>query len=64
MSGATEVYMTEHSMIRLKHLPCSSDLTPNDFYLFPTIKERLKDIQMVDEEDLFYRLKDFLMAVS
>jgi hypothetical protein len=32
--------------------------------LFPTIKEKLKDIQMADEEDLFYWLQDILNSIS
>jgi hypothetical protein len=32
--------------------------------LFPTIKEKLKDIQMVAEEDLFSRLQDILTSIS
>jgi hypothetical protein len=32
--------------------------------LFPIIKEKLKDIQMVDEEDLFYRFAEYLTSIS
>jgi hypothetical protein len=56
----SEVYLAEYSMIPLKHLPSSPDLAPTDFSLSPTVKERLKDIEMVDEEDLFNRLKEIL----
>jgi hypothetical protein len=52
-SGASEAFMAEQNMIRLKHPLYPPDLALSDFYLFPTIKERLTDIQMVDEEDLF-----------
>jgi hypothetical protein len=62
-SGASEAYLTEHSMIRLKHPPYSPDLAPSDFYLFPTVKEQLKDIEMIDEEDLFNRLKEILNEI-
>jgi hypothetical protein len=62
-SGTSEVFMTEHHMIRLKHPPDSPELAPSDFYLFPTIKERLNDIQMIDEEDLFYRLRELLNEI-
>jgi hypothetical protein len=54
-SRTTEEYIREHNIIRLQHPLYSPDLAPSDFYLFPTIKEKLKDIQTVDEEDLFYR---------
>jgi hypothetical protein len=59
-SGASEVFMDEHKVIRFEHPPCSPDLVPSDFDMFPTIKERLTDIQMVNEEDLFYRLRELL----
>jgi hypothetical protein len=62
-SGVSEVFMTEHNMVRLKHPPYSPDRAPSDFYLFPTIKERLADIQMVDEEDFFSRLREFLNEI-
>jgi hypothetical protein len=32
--------------------------------LFPTIKEKLKDIQMVGEEDLFPRLQEKFNSIS
>jgi hypothetical protein len=55
--------MAEHNMIRLKHPPDSPDLAPSDFYLFLTIKEKPTDIQMVDEKDLFYRLRELLNRI-
>jgi hypothetical protein len=60
---ASWVFMAEHNMTRLKHPPYSRDPAPSDFYLFPTIKERLTCIQMVDEEDLFYRLRKLLNEI-
>jgi hypothetical protein len=56
--------MAELNMIELKHPPYSPDLAPSDFCLFPTIKERLTDIQMVDQEGLFYRLRELLNKIS
>jgi hypothetical protein len=50
-------------MVRLKHHPYSPDLAPSDFYLFPTITEKLTDIRMVDEGDLFERLHELLKAI-
>jgi hypothetical protein len=57
-SGASEVHLAEHSLIWLKHRPSSPDPAPSDFYRFRTGKERLKDIEMVDEEDFFNRLEE------
>jgi hypothetical protein len=36
-------------MIRLPQPPYSPDLAPSDFYLLPTVKEKLKQIQLADE---------------
>jgi hypothetical protein len=63
-SRTTEEYIRQHDMIRLQHPPYSPDLAPSDFYLLPTIKEKLKDIQMVDEEDLFDGLQEILNSIS
>jgi hypothetical protein len=63
-SKATEVHIREHNMMRLKHPPYSPDRAPSDFCLFLTIKEKLKDIRMVDEGDLFERLHELLKAIS
>jgi hypothetical protein len=62
-SGASEVFIAEHNIIWLKHPPYPPDLAPSDFYLFPTIKERLTDIQMADEEDLLCRLRELLNEI-
>jgi hypothetical protein len=63
-SRTTEECIRQDNMIRLQHPLSSLDLAPSDFYLFPTIKEKPKDIQMVDEEDLFYRLQQILNSIS
>jgi hypothetical protein len=62
-SGASEVFMARHNIRRLNNPPCSPDLAPSDFYLFSTIQERRTDIQMVDEEDLFYQLLELLSEI-
>jgi hypothetical protein len=36
--------------------PYSSDLAYNDFYLFPTVKEKLERIQLADENQFFESL--------
>jgi hypothetical protein len=56
----TTSFLADHNMVRLQHPPYSPNLAPSDFSLFPTVKEKLKDIEMVDEEDLFYPLQEFL----
>jgi hypothetical protein len=49
--GMTTNFLADHNMVRLRHPPYSPDLAPNDFYLFPTVEEKLKEVEMVDEED-------------
>jgi histone-lysine N-methyltransferase SETMAR len=61
---ASEAFMAEHNMIRVKHPSYSPDLAPSDFYLFPTIKERFTDIQMVGEKDLFDQLRELLNKIA
>jgi histone-lysine N-methyltransferase SETMAR len=48
-NGATEDYMKQNNMMRLRHPPYSPDLTLIGFYLFPSVKEKLKNIRIVDE---------------
>jgi hypothetical protein len=50
-------------MVRVQHLPYSPDIAPSDFYLFPTVKEKLQDAEMVDKENLFYRLPELLNGI-
>jgi hypothetical protein len=50
-------------MVRLKHPLDLPDLATSDCCLSPTIKERLKDIQMVDKQDLVSRLEEFLSGI-
>jgi hypothetical protein len=37
----------------MRHPPHSVDLASNDFYLFPTVKEKLERIQLADEYQFF-----------
>jgi transposase len=46
---ATEDYMKQNNMMRPRHPPYSPDLAPSGFYLFPSVKEKLKNIRMVGE---------------
>jgi histone-lysine N-methyltransferase SETMAR len=62
-SAATMHCMDEHGMRRLIHPPYSPNLAPSDFYLFPRAKEKLLDIAVVDEDDLFYRLQEILNEI-
>jgi hypothetical protein len=50
-------------MLRLRHPPYSPDRALSDFSCSPIIKEKLKDIRMVDEGALFHRLHELLKAI-
>jgi hypothetical protein len=63
-SRTAEECIRQDNLIRLQHPLNSLDLAPSDFYLFLTIKAKPKDIQMVDEKDLFYRLQEILNSIS
>jgi hypothetical protein len=45
------------------HSPNSLDLTPCDFYLFPTVK-KLERIQVADEDQFFECLQDILRGLD
>jgi hypothetical protein len=51
-------------MMRLQHPPDSLELAPGDFDVFPTIKEKLKEFLMVDDENLSSRLQVILNGIS
>jgi transposase InsO family protein len=53
MSRASTEWLEEHGMRRMSSRPYSPDLAPSDFYLFPTIKEKLERIQVADEDQCF-----------
>jgi hypothetical protein len=53
-------WLEEHSILRMSHSLYSPDLAPSDFYLFPTVKEKLERIQLADEDQLFECLQEIL----
>jgi hypothetical protein len=55
--GMTTSFLADHNMVQLQHPPYSPGFAPSDVYLFPAVKEKLKDTEMVDKEDLFCRLQ-------
>jgi hypothetical protein len=54
----TTSFVANQNMVPLQGAAYSPVLAPSDFYLFPAVKEKLKDIEMVNEEYLFYRLQE------
>jgi hypothetical protein len=43
----------EYKILRMPYPPYSVDLAPSEFYLFPTVKEKLERIQLADEDQFF-----------
>jgi hypothetical protein len=64
MSESTEVDIGKQNIVQLKHTPSSPDLAPSDSDLFLTVKEKLKNIQMIGEEHVLYRLQELLNGIS
>jgi transposase len=62
-SGATEDYIKQNNVMRLRHPPYAPGFAPSDFYLFPSIKEKLKNIRIVEEDALFHRLQELLNEI-
>jgi hypothetical protein len=52
-------WLEEHNILRMPHQPYSPDLAPSDFYLFPTVKEKLERIQLADEDKFLSACKEF-----
>jgi hypothetical protein len=44
--------MTQESITEMEHTPCSPDLAPNNFWLFPKIKSALKGQRFQDLKTL------------
>jgi hypothetical protein len=47
---ASRDWLEEHGMRRMPQPPYSPDLASNGFYLFPTVKEKLKRTQVANED--------------
>jgi len=48
----------------MEHPPYSTDLAPNDFWLFPKIKSALKGRRFQDTEDIQRNVTTTLKAIS
>jgi hypothetical protein len=46
------------------HPPCLPDLAPGDFYLFPTVKEKLEWIQAATEDEFSESLQKILKGMD
>ena len=48
---SVQQFLTKNSMTPMAHPPYSPDLTPSDFFCFPTLKKVLKAKQIADVEE-------------
>jgi hypothetical protein len=48
--------MKTRDKVSMPHPPYSPDLAPGDFFLFPTVKERLEHVNITDEHQAFEEL--------
>jgi hypothetical protein len=51
-SLSVKQFLAKKSITEMEHPPCSLDLAPNDFWLFPKIKCALKGRRFQDIEDI------------
>jgi histone-lysine N-methyltransferase SETMAR len=63
-SRASTEWLEEHGMRRMPQPPYSPDLAPCDFYLFPTMKEKLERTQVADEDQFFESLEAILRGID
>jgi hypothetical protein len=57
-------WLDEHSIPRMPYSSYSLDLVFSDFYLFPTVKEKLERIQLADEDQFFECLQEVLRDID
>jgi hypothetical protein len=63
-SRVSTEWLDEHDMLRMPQPPYSPDLALSDFYLFPTVKEKLERTQMADEDQFFESLEAILRRID
>jgi hypothetical protein len=62
---ASTDWLEEHSMRRLSHPPTLfAWFGLSNFFLFPTVKEKLERIQMADKDQFFKSLQEILRDID
>jgi hypothetical protein len=56
-------FLARHGVVEISHQPYSSDLTPVDIFLYPTLKTAFKGKRFHDVEDIKKNLTAELNAV-
>jgi hypothetical protein len=52
--------MDRNSLREARHPPFSPDLTPSDFLLFASTKDKLQGIEFMGKDDLFAEIREIL----
>jgi histone-lysine N-methyltransferase SETMAR len=47
-----KTFLAKHGVVEISHPPCSPDLAPEYFFLFPTVKTALKGKRFQNVEDI------------
>jgi hypothetical protein len=63
-SRASTEWLEEYGIHRMPQQPYSPDLVSSDFYLFPTVKEKLERTQVADEDQFFESLSASLRGID
>jgi hypothetical protein len=46
------IFLAKHSVVEISQPPCSPDLAPADFFIFPVVETALKGKRFQDVEDI------------
>jgi hypothetical protein len=63
-SRTSRDWLEEHDMRRMPQLSYSPDLATSDFYLFPTVTEKLEQTQVADEDQFFESVQAILSGID
>jgi histone-lysine N-methyltransferase SETMAR len=64
ISRTSRDWLEENDMRRMPQPPYSPDLTPNDFYLFSIVKEKLERTQVADEDQFCESLQTIVRGIG
>jgi hypothetical protein len=53
-------WLEQYGIHRMPYLFYSPNLASSDFFMFPTVKEKLEQIQVADEDQFFECLQEIL----
>ena len=62
-SKETTTHIDHLSINLLRHPPYSPDLSPNDFYLFPTLKRKLRGVKLNSFSELRTKVLNILKSI-